>query len=232
MSVQSGRPASDDQPADGNARPFTTGIGGMAAAGDDQPAGDQPAPPRPTFTARPSEPAADDPAAGPEPADAGPASTEPASTEPASTGAAETGVTDEETAADGASRTAPDPETADGTRAAAATGPQPLPDIDAPLLGDAARLRARWQRVQADFVDDPEQAVGDAADLIEQTAQALIGALRQRQRLLRVMWERGPVSDGGSAEAGPAPAGASSETEHLRLMMQHYRALFNQLCRP
>jgi hypothetical protein len=101
---------------------------------------------------------------------------------------------------------------------------------DEPLLGDVAGLRDRWQRVQAGFVDDPQQAVGDAADLIEQTAQALVGALRQRQRTLRVMWERGPADD-SAAEDGE-PAARVSDTEHLRLMMQRYRALFNQLCRP
>jgi hypothetical protein len=102
--------------------------------------------------------------------------------------------------------------------------------MDEPLLGDVAALRSRWQRVQADFVDGPQEAVGDAADLIEQTAQALVGSLRQRQRQLRVMWERGPADD--SAPEDSESAARASDTEHLRLMMQHYRALFNQLCRP
>jgi hypothetical protein len=77
--------------------------------------------------------------------------------------------------------------------------------MDEPLLRDVAGLRARWQRVQASFVDDPAHAVGDAADLIEQTAQALVGALRQRQRQLRVMWERGPDPAPGDG-AGPQAA--------------------------
>ena len=112
--------------------------------------------------------------------------------------------------------------------------------MDEPLLGDAAMIRARWQRVQAGFVDDPKEAVGSAADLIEQTAQALVGALRQRQRQLRVLWESGPADDtapaGGEAAGGEAVGGeaaaSGADTEHLRLMMQRYRALFNQLCRP
>jgi hypothetical protein len=102
--------------------------------------------------------------------------------------------------------------------------------MDESLLGDAAMLRGRWQRVQAGFVDDPKDAVGEAADLIEQTAQALVGALRQRQRQLRVLWESGPADDTAPAGGGAAASGA--DTEHLRLMMQRYRALFNQLCRP
>lgn len=112
--------------------------------------------------------------------------------------------------------------------------------LDEPLLGDAEGLRARWQHVQASFVDDPHVAVGEAADLIEQTAQAMVGALRQRQRQLRVMWEggpagdAGPTSDAGSAGDGPTSGGPEArrqDTEHLRQMMRHYRALFNQLAR-
>jgi hypothetical protein len=53
-------------------------------------------------------------------------------------------------------------------------------DLDGPLLADAAGLRASWRRVQARFVDDPGEAVADAASVVEHTAQALVGALRQR----------------------------------------------------
>jgi hypothetical protein len=113
----------------------------------------------------------------------------------------------------------------DQTRALPRPAAVPAASLDEPLLRDAAGLRARWQRAQAGFVDDPQEAVGDAADLIEQTAQALVGALRQRQRQLRVMWEHGPEAASGDG----TPAGAA-DTEHLRLMMQRYRALFNQLC--
>jgi hypothetical protein len=112
--------------------------------------------------------------------------------------------------------------------------------LDEPLLSDAAGLRLRWQQVQAGFVDDPQEAVGEAADMIEQSAQALVSALRQRQRELRVQWERGPggadtsAADtrGANGGSGSAQAGGVPDTEHLRLMMQRYRALFNQLVRP
>lgn len=116
--------------------------------------------------------------------------------------------------------------------APAATGTQAVPTtataLDGPLLGDATELRGRWQHVQAEFVDDPQEAVGDAADLIEQTAQALVVALRQRQRELRVEWEgngNGNGQDGATASGTP-------DTEHLRLIMRCYRGLFNELCRP
>ena len=91
---------------------------------------------------------------------------------------------------------------------------------DGPLLVDAADLRASWQRLQAGFVDDPAGALADAAGLVEHAAQALVGALRQRQKQLRGMWDDGAAGDGGA------------DTEELRLVMLRYRALFNQICRP
>jgi hypothetical protein len=104
----------------------------------------------------------------------------------------------------------------------------PEPDFATLLLGDTAERRARWQRVQGDFVDDPQAAVSAADDLVEQTAEALVDALRQRQRQLRAAWKR------GAADGSPAAAVTSGtpDTEQLRLMMQRYRALFNELCRP
>jgi hypothetical protein len=113
--------------------------------------------------------------------------------------------------------------TPEATAAAPGTGAR----LAEPLLHDAAGLRSQWQRVQGSFVDDPQAAVGDAADLVEQTAQAIVGALRQRQRELRAEWDRSPA---GSAQSNPA-RGAVPDTEHLRVLMQRYRALFNQLCR-
>jgi hypothetical protein len=97
-------------------------------------------------------------------------------------------------------------------------------DFNGPLLGDAVGLRASWQQAQAGFVDDPRAAVADAAELVEHTAQTLIGSLQQRQRALRTQWENNASSAAG--------AGELSDTEQLRHLMQDYRSLFNQLCRP
>jgi hypothetical protein len=99
-------------------------------------------------------------------------------------------------------------------------------DANEPLLADAVGLRASWQQAQAGFVDDPRAAVADAAELVEHTAQTLIGSLQQRQRQLRTQWD-----DNGPG-AGSAGAGELSDTERLRHLMQDYRSLFNQLCRP
>jgi hypothetical protein len=100
-------------------------------------------------------------------------------------------------------------------------------DVNGPLLGDAVGLRASWQQAQAGFVDDPRAAVADAAELVEHTAQTLIGSLQQRQRALRTQWD-----NNGSDAASPSATGELSDTEQLRHLMQDYRSLFNQLCRP
>ena len=99
-------------------------------------------------------------------------------------------------------------------------------DADGPLLADGVGLRASWQQAQAEFVDDPRTAVADAAELVEHAAQTLIGSLQQRQRQLRTQWDNNGSGDGAAATAG------QPDTEQLRHLMQDYRNLFNQLCRP
>jgi hypothetical protein len=117
-----------------------------------------------------------------------------------------------------------------------ATEPEPVaPDaagLDEPLLTKAAALRDRWQRAQLDFVDDPRAAVADAADLVAQTAQAMIDALEQRQRLLRQQWERDKQRERGrrNSRGDGSMLGDPGDTERLRLTMRAYRALFNQIC--
>jgi hypothetical protein len=256
----SSQPARGDQPAGDDEDPsFTTGNDGVTTPAEDS---ELAAPTRPTFTAKsepvtgtvpepapaPDDVVADDavpddavpddavpddvvaedyaakgnyaadesvspaePAVGPDDGTLGEPDAYPA------TGAYET---------TGAYQTA---QTANGTHATPATATATATaDLDGPLLGDATELRGRWQHVQAGFVDDPQEAVGYAADLIEQTAQALVVALRQRQRELRVEWER----RGNGDEPAAATADGRPDTEHLRLIMQRYRGLFNELCRP
>jgi hypothetical protein len=106
-----------------------------------------------------------------------------------------------------------------GTLPGSLDGPE-----DGPLLPDADELRTNWQRVQASFVDDPHTAVAEAADLVGHVVQALTGALRQRQERLREQW----VTDGADPGAGP---GTGPDTERLRVTLQQYRAVFNQICR-
>jgi hypothetical protein len=228
MSLRFSQPPNGGQPASDEDDPaFTTGSDGVTTpVADDETA----APTRPTFTARPGGPVT---GTVPEPA--------PAPDDVVADDAVADDAVNEDYAADESVRPAeptfipaePDgyPAPAAGTGAyeamPAANGLRPAPAAAGPdvsLLGDAAELRARWQHAQAGFIDDPQEAVGEAADLIEQTAQSLVIALRQRQRELRVEWER--RGDPGEPDA------VTPDTEQLRLIMQRYRALFNQLCRP
>jgi hypothetical protein len=228
MSSQPTQPAEGGRSAEDEGRSFTRGIGSMVAPAEDVvPAEDDEAapPPRPTFTARTSEPLVVVPEPAPGPDDTVIDPVEDTVVDPVADTAVDTA--EPETAVPPASL----PEPALGPDDDSMAGrPSPVPvGLDEPLLADAAGLHARWLRVQAGFVDDPSEAVGDAADLIEQTAQAMVGALRQRQRELRVLWEHGPAGDVTSGEPAAVPG---ADTEHLRQMMQRYRALFNQLCRP
>jgi len=101
---------------------------------------------------------------------------------------------------------------------------------DEPLLANTELMRASWQQVQAGFVDDPKAAVSDAADLIDVAVQALVETLKQRQRQLHDM-SGGGTANGVSNSAGYGSAASSGvpDTEQLRLVMQRYRSLFNQL---
>jgi hypothetical protein len=117
-------------------------------------------------------------------------------------------------------------------------------DLDGPLLSDTDELHASWQRIQGAFIDDPREAVADAAGLVEHTGQLLAGALRQRQQQLRALWDRDGMPDGVDYADSGSPAGTVSsgadrpaadggaDTEQLRLLIRRYRDLFNQLCRP
>lgn len=256
QSAGNARPA-DGQPAEEDGRSFTTGIGSMVSPEDDEtappppspappPAAAPPPPAQPTFTARPDGSAAGVPEPARTPDDAAAAD----NTRP------DTPAIGPDDGAAAETEAAPAGDAVPGAGPAAAAGPVPGDDLaeadedrprahplpttaglDEPLLSDADGLRTRWQRVQAGFVDDPQEAVGEAADLIEQTAQAMVGALRQRQRQLRVMWESGPEGGPGSGDIasgdGASASGArGQDTEHLRQMMRHYRVLFDQLCRP
>jgi hypothetical protein len=137
------------------------------------------------------------------------AATEPAATEPAA-GPEPGQAADREPDAAGAPAVAKLEPAADQT--------------DGALLADAAGLRAGWQRIQGGFVDDPGEAVADAADLVEHVSQAFVGALQQRQRWLRGTWNGDGRPDGAAEPI--------TDTEQLRLVMQRYRSLFDQLCRP
>lgn len=197
----------------------------------------------------PAELADDEPAAAgsaaseyvlaePEP-ESEPAADEPAAAEPVPADATASGAT----AYHASAALAWDAQTADGASTGHKAGIEPVADLDGPLLSDADELRTSWPRIQAAFVDDPREAVADAAGLVEHAAQALTSALRQRQRQLRAVWDRDGMPDGtqyadsgGTAPGAAAPEGDRQaadgpDTEQLRLLIQRYRRLFDQLSR-
>ena len=153
-----------------------------------------------------------------DPAETDPAETDPAKADPAETDPAGNTPADSEPVAE-ITAEVPAPRAAD---AAFTRPPGDDTPLDGPLLPDAAQLRGNWQQVQASFVDDPRGSVAEAAALVDHTAQALAGALQQRQRRLRESWD----SAAGAAD------GASLGTEELRVAMQRYRTLFNYVCQP
>ncbi|MFC4855410.1 hypothetical protein [Actinophytocola glycyrrhizae] len=74
--------------------------------------------------------------------------------------------------------------------------------------GDAAtRLRERWRELQADFVDDPQRAVREADDVVDEVLRTIT---EHRQRLAGE-WQ------------------GDTDTEHLRLAMREYRTFVDRL---
>jgi hypothetical protein len=145
--------------------------------------------------------------------------------------------------ADGEATVVPESSVDGGRPSVAARLEAAAGDLDGPLVDDVEGLRYSWQQIQIGFVDDPREAVVDAAVLVEHSAQALIGALQQRQRLLRSLWDRNTsLDDLGSPATGspteaptsgrPQPASDIPDTEDLRLLIQRYRTMFNEICKP
>jgi hypothetical protein len=97
---------------------------------------------------------------------------------------------------------------------------------------DRVRFVRRWDEVQARFVDDPEAAVADAQNLVDEVMGARgypVGDIQRQQEDVSVE-NPGVVNHYRRAReiARRNDAGEAS-TEDLRLAMQHYRTLFESL---
>jgi hypothetical protein len=104
--------------------------------------------------------------------------------------------------------------------------------LDGPLFTENPELRGQWQHIQAEFVDDPQHAVADAAELVQQAGQALVSTLQQRQERMRSEWDRNKANRTGTATDDEVTTTGGVDTEQLRQIMQRYRALFDQLSQP
>jgi len=71
----------------------------------------------------------------------------------------------------------------------------------------------RWQRIQADFVDDPRKAVGEAHELVGETVQRIVDFFTHERDELESQWSKG----------------GDVSTEDLRVCLQHYREFFSTL---
>jgi hypothetical protein len=78
--------------------------------------------------------------------------------------------------------------------------------------GDQERFVARWQEIQAGFVDEPRRAVQDADALVVDMMDRLARMLASEREQLEPAGETGKVS-----------------TEDLRQGLRRYRALFERL---
>jgi len=78
--------------------------------------------------------------------------------------------------------------------------------------GDQERFVARWQEIQAGFVDEPRRAVQDADALVVDMMDRLARMLASEREQLESLGEAGKVS-----------------TEDLRQGLRRYRALYERL---
>ncbi|MBT2386349.1 hypothetical protein J7E86_22750 [Streptomyces sp. ISL-11] len=105
----------------------------------------------------------------------------------------------------------------EGGEASAGEGREPEPAEEKenePLLGEEQEeFRARWQKIQSDFVDDPRDAVNAADQLVAETMQALATTFSEHKRGLEDQWQQGE----------------EVATEDLRVALQRYRSFFNRL---
>ncbi|WP_329112709.1 hypothetical protein [Streptomyces sp. NBC_01353] len=88
-------------------------------------------------------------------------------------------------------------------------------DQDQALLSaqDVDAYRSRWQQIQNDFVDDPEQAVQAADGLVADVMRTLAEKFAGHKNALEGQWNQGEAVD----------------TESLRMALREYRSFFNRL---
>lgn len=89
-----------------------------------------------------------------------------------------------------------------------AQGPTPLFPAD-----ETGALRARWDEIQAGFVDEPRRAVEQADSLVAGAMKRLAETFAQERANLEGQWDRGD----------------DVSTEDLRLALQRYRSFFGRL---
>ena len=80
---------------------------------------------------------------------------------------------------------------------------------------ESARLRHRWEEIQAGFIDEPRTSVADADTLVAEIIDRLSQLFRSERAQMEAVWSRGD----------------DVSTEDLRIALQRYRAFFERLLR-
>jgi ElaB/YqjD/DUF883 family membrane-anchored ribosome-binding protein len=78
---------------------------------------------------------------------------------------------------------------------------------------DTEAFQRRWNEVQAQFVDDPRDAVRAADTLVAEVVQSLVTGFAQHKSALEAQWSRDEEPD----------------TEQLRQALRRYRFFFSRL---
>ncbi|MFE7750542.1 hypothetical protein [Streptomyces sp. NPDC057428] len=96
------------------------------------------------------------------------------------------------------------------------TGHQEDHGADRPLVSrdDQDKLSQRMQQAVTDFVESPRRAVEEADSTFDQIVSGLTEALTERRRVLRASWQEQDTE---------------AQTEELRIALQRYRDLSEQL---
>jgi hypothetical protein len=77
---------------------------------------------------------------------------------------------------------------------------------------ETQNFRARWNEVQAKFVDEPGSSVREADTLVAEVMAKITQMFDDQRQTLESQWSKSDTS-----------------TEDLRQVLQHYRAFFNRL---
>ena len=94
------------------------------------------------------------------------------------------------------------------------TGEHKAAERNAPLFPEEEMrdLHARWDKIQAAFVDEPKQAVQDADNLVAVAIKRLAEQFAEEKSRVEKEWTGGEIS-----------------TESLRQSLRRYRAFFERL---
>lgn len=111
--------------------------------------------------------------------------------------------------------TAPPPERAQVPETRDADRAEAMNDDNTLLFADEHRsgLHARWNDVQAAFVDDPKESVQKADNLVAEVVDELTASFADTRSRLEAQWSRGE----------------EASTEDLRVALTRYRGFFNRL---